>query len=933
MAKKTALMIATAMFLTISASHPAAADPFAMTYQGRLVDEFDGSPIAGPIGLTFRFYDDENGSNQLGSYVVPGEVALEDGVFSVEISLEPGVRSSIFGSSGDVWIEVVDTTNDRTYPPQKLTSVPYALRVPIDGASLRYNSDGELEVIEDFFTITVAGGDSSAIQNESIQSIDIKDGTITKTDLSSSLTFETSEIVGLDDQLSALSSGVDGKEPALGPGTSDQYYRGDKSWQTLDTDAVSEGTLNQYFTDARARGAISVDGGSPLSFDADSGVLSIYQSGAAFDGYLSAADWSTFNSKQDAIDASVVINLGTLTTNLQYAIGIKPFDDGAGGSGTGELRFYDIDSGGTKYVGFKAPNGVSVDHIWTLPTADGTVDQVLSTDGSGTLSWIANTQGSVTEITAGTGLEGGTITSTGTISLSSTGVSAGDYTRANISVDEQGRITSASNSPALDLAVDVTGALPIENGGTGATTISEARDALQLKAMALKDVVSSGDIVDGTVSSADIEDATIVNADIAADAAIADSKLAVIASAGKVANSATTALVTNTPEAIVVRDENGDFAAGTITASLNGNAATADSAFAISGVVDIANGGTGAENASDARTNLELGSLATLSSVTSSEITDATITTDDLADNAITSAKVANNSLTYNDIADGTIRSNELAADAVNSSKVLDNSLTADDIAAGAISTSEILNGTIVGADINQTTSLTIRSQEIRNAAGLAYVDFSNDNSTDFDVRLLLNSDDQIAIQGGGLSVEMALAVAEDMSLTGDMRDGGGRIIRESGGGEIRTYGATGWYNATYEGGWYMDNATTLKVHNDKDIETAGAVTSGELSTGSATIGGGVTVNGVTHGEYSTYLQSCSTSGGNWETLSHQLSSSWNGAKTFVNAYSSSQPFYFQVGGSWVESGYLKFKARCISETDNLPNNSFAVNIQYMLVK
>ena len=67
----------------------------------------------------------------------------------------------------------------------------------------------------------------------------------------------------------------------------------------------------------------------------------------------------------------------------------------------------------------------------------------------------------------------------------------------------------------------------------------------------------------------------IVNADIAAGAAIADSKLATISTAGKVSNSATTATSANTVSAIVARDISGDFSAGTITAALSGTASTA----------------------------------------------------------------------------------------------------------------------------------------------------------------------------------------------------------------------------------------------------------------------------------------------------------------------------------------------------------------------
>ena len=84
----------------------------------------------------------------------------------------------------------------------------------------------------------------------------------------------------------------------------------------------------------------------------------------------------------------------------------------------------------------------------------------------------------------------------------------------------------------------------------------------------------------------------ISNSNLDASANIDDSKLATIATAGKVANSATTATKLNTANAIVSRDANGAFSAGIITASLNGNAGTATQLAATKNIYGNAFNGT-----------------------------------------------------------------------------------------------------------------------------------------------------------------------------------------------------------------------------------------------------------------------------------------------------------------------------------------------------
>jgi hypothetical protein len=92
----------------------------------------------------------------------------------------------------------------------------------------------------------------------------------------------------------------------------------------------------------------------------------------------------------------------------------------------------------------------------------------------------------------------------------------------------------------------------------------------------------NGDIT-GLMTSTQIAAGVILNTDINASAAIADTKLATIATANKVSNSATTATSSNTVNSIVTRDGSGNFSAGTITATVSGSSTSFSGS--LSGVV------------------------------------------------------------------------------------------------------------------------------------------------------------------------------------------------------------------------------------------------------------------------------------------------------------------------------------------------------------
>ena len=78
------------------------------------------------------------------------------------------------------------------------------------------------------------------------------------------------------------------------------------------TDALAEGSTNLYFSSALARAVISAT--SPLGYSPSTGVLSIQQASGSQPGYLSSADWSTFNGKQSALSAASASVSGYLTS-------------------------------------------------------------------------------------------------------------------------------------------------------------------------------------------------------------------------------------------------------------------------------------------------------------------------------------------------------------------------------------------------------------------------------------------------------------------------------------------------------------------------------------------------------------------------------------------------------------------------------------------
>lgn len=131
------------MMMSMASAIAVAATPYTLSYSGRLTDAA-GKPPTGLAELEVSFFSVATGGTAtFGPLAFPG-VMLSQGVFQLELALDPHEFHNVFGGATTTFIEVKDLTANRVYPRQRFSAVPYALKVPIDGQSLAYDTDGKL---------------------------------------------------------------------------------------------------------------------------------------------------------------------------------------------------------------------------------------------------------------------------------------------------------------------------------------------------------------------------------------------------------------------------------------------------------------------------------------------------------------------------------------------------------------------------------------------------------------------------------------------------------------------------------------------------------------------------------------------------------------------------------------------------------------------
>lgn len=263
------------------------------------------------------------------------------------------------------------------------------------------------------------------------------------------------------------------KEPGILPGTVLQYWRGDKTWQTLTSDVVTEGSTNLYFTTPRARLAVSA--GTGISYNNTTGVITstivaqVNSDWNAVSGLAQILNKPSIPAAQVNSDWNAVSGVAQILNKPTIPAQVNPIA-GSGILITGSypnLTFAATAGGGgtVTSITLTMPSAFTVtgSPITTSGTfaitGAGTTSQYIRGDGT-----LATTNlGSVTSVTltvpSGLTVSGSPVTSSGTLAITTT---------LNGVVHANGSGFTASN---VNLASEVIGNLAVShfNSGTNAS--------------------------------------------------------------------------------------------------------------------------------------------------------------------------------------------------------------------------------------------------------------------------------------------------------------------------------------------------------------------------------------------------------------------------------------------------------------------------------
>ena len=404
----------------------------------------------------------------------------------------------------------------------------------------------------------------------------ILDGTIVDADINASAEIAVSKLAdGTARQLlqtDAAGTGVEWASNIDIPGTLDVTSAATfDSTVTIAGDLTVNGTttnINTVNLTVEDKNIIIADVATPSDVTADGGGIT-----------LKGATDKTINWI-DATDAWTLSEHVNIASAKEYRIaGTKVLDATSLGSA---VVGSSLTSVGT--IGTGVWQGTAI-----VDTYLGTISTALKVSNSATTAASANTASAIVARNASGNFTAGTITAslTGNAStvttnanltghITSVGNAAvlGSFTSAQLAT----ALTDETGSGAAVFATSPTFVTPALGTPSSGTLTNCTFPTLNQSTTGNAATVTTNANLTGDVTSVGnattIAAGVIVDADVNASAAIVDTKLATISTAGKVSNSATTATNANTASAIVARNASGNFTAGTITAALTGAASS-----------------------------------------------------------------------------------------------------------------------------------------------------------------------------------------------------------------------------------------------------------------------------------------------------------------------------------------------------------------------
>ena len=142
-------------------------------------------------------------------------------------------------------------------------------------------------------------------------------------------------------------------------------------------------------TDGTSGQVLSTNGSGTLSWSAGGG-------GGTGDVVGPASSTDNAFARFDLTTGKLLQNSNATLSDAGAPIFVGSVDISGTSASAADLKLYEDTDNGTNYVAFKAAASIPANVTWTLPAADGTNGQVLSTNGSGTLAWSAGGGGSIT---------------------------------------------------------------------------------------------------------------------------------------------------------------------------------------------------------------------------------------------------------------------------------------------------------------------------------------------------------------------------------------------------------------------------------------------------------------------------------------------------------------------------------------------------------